>query len=282
VHGRTKKLGFYSNREGGFTETDYYVSTDSFQFLCATGEALGDGTHAGVQKFYVGSMSAPPEYVGEVDRVSTGVKIFRIGWPNSGPGKLARFTAWNRMLDASEMQSFWQSSMPRASAMLQRSSMLSKRQAKSDPSAHLMLLPSPHNDALRREEWKVSQVAKCTLQLMALGIFPGGDDTSLCEKYVDYDRDVGTLDRRLADYAEFNAGALMCMDGPVTFSGETWDVPEGEEPPASGYQTRSFHPHLSLDPSGPPLPFCSSPPAAPVPVMEPYSMDDLMPGWGKM
>merc|ERR1719343_133944 len=101
------ELGMYSNRNGAFRGSGYNIVKGSFQFVCVVGSGDSPSSSVGVSKFFVGSSTKAPEFVGQADRVVSGSKVFRIGWPGQGPGKLARFIAWNFALSEEQVTSIW-------------------------------------------------------------------------------------------------------------------------------------------------------------------------------
>merc|ERR1719476_312394 len=102
----------YSNRQGAFRGSGYRIRKGSFQLVCVVGRGESQQSALGVSKFFVGSLSKSPELVGQADRVVSGTKVYRMGWPGQGPGKLARFTAWNAALPAEQLNEFWEVSRP--------------------------------------------------------------------------------------------------------------------------------------------------------------------------
>jgi len=107
-----KELGMYSDRKGAFRGSGYRIVLGSFQLVCVVGKAQSQQSAIGVSKFFVGSVSESPKFVCQADRVVSGTKVYRMGWPGQGPGKLARFTAWNSALQAQQLKEFWKLSQP--------------------------------------------------------------------------------------------------------------------------------------------------------------------------
>lgn len=107
------ELGMFSNRQGGFRGSGYHIKTGTFQLVCVVGEGIAPHFPFGFSKFFVGSVSEAPSMVGnQVDRVVSGTKVNRIGWPGQGPGKLNRFTAWNYALSPEQLQEYWSKTNP--------------------------------------------------------------------------------------------------------------------------------------------------------------------------
>ena len=78
---------------------------DFWEIVVVTGKGSSANTHAGVSTLYTfdddtGKMMRR----GTVDRVCSGNTYYRIGWPEQGPGKIARVMVWNRVLNIDEIQ----------------------------------------------------------------------------------------------------------------------------------------------------------------------------------
>ena len=57
-------------------------------------------------------------------------------------------------------------------------------------------------------------------------------------KPVNYDASVGALDKKADEYARLTAAdKFTCSESYISFIGQTWNVPEGEAPASSEYQS---------------------------------------------
>lgn len=312
VRAGSNELGMYSNREGHWQGSGFDISPGTWQFVCTVGESDLNPAWKGISKMFVGSLDSAPTFVGrELPYVSSMTKVNKIGWGGQGPGKLAHFSAYNAALTESSLVDLWKRTKPtprsaksgysltdsgapttdlNASQLLSgdgikawnlddqySSGFLERTSSGKDP--HLLLAPSVHNEAARREEWRIIQIWKCELQALIHDVSPDSSLAEQCKKNVDYDHDVGTIDRKLAEYQRLVSPPFTCAEGDVTFSGEEWIVPEGDMPPSSEYTTRAFHPHLALGHGVVPFDFCHIPTEPPPPSELPLDVFGLMKGF---
>jgi len=106
VQNGNKNLGFYSNRNGGFKDSGYDITNDmdSWQLVVTTGEGDTATSNSGGTCIYTGKRGdSTVTQRGCVDRVASGVKFYRIGWPGQGPGYVAGGYWWSRILTKSDM-----------------------------------------------------------------------------------------------------------------------------------------------------------------------------------
>jgi len=113
----------------------------------------------------------------------------------------------------------------------------------------------------RLAEWRVSQLVKCLV-----GKFVGGADIveadlTSCEAAVNFDEDVGVLDKQAEQIARLSATFGCSADSEmITFEGGTWEVPKPagrNMPPSQGYRfTPEFTIKASLGYGTEPFPFC--------------------------
>ena len=106
--GRTD-IGFYSNRNGGWRDSGYNLAghKDGWQLVVAVGKGDNADASTGTTQFYVGGGGHEMKSVGSVDRVASGVSMYRLGWPGQGPGYIAEAHLWNRALTYSEILAWW-------------------------------------------------------------------------------------------------------------------------------------------------------------------------------
>lgn len=121
-----------------------------------------------------------------------------------------------------------------------------------------------HSHADRVSEWRTTAVTGCMLDAAREDGILDEESLAACEAAVDYDRDVGELDRRSPDLARLTEPSkFTCSEDAIEFSGETWDVPEGEEPASSDYVSRPFVAQVSSEPGSAPFDLCQQSPAQP-------------------
>jgi len=113
----------------------------------------------------------------------------------------------------------------------------------------------------RVAEWRVSQLVKCLVGKFASGAEIVEADLTSCEEALDFDKDVGVLDKQAGQIAKFSATFGCGADSEViSFVGGTWEVPQpsgGNVPPSQGYK---FNPEYKVQASlgfgTEPFPFC--------------------------
>jgi len=109
----------------------------------------------------------------------------------------------------------------------------------------------------RVAEWKTTALTKCLLSKVVEGADVNEATLSACEQSVNFAYDVGVLDRKSQLFAELtSADKFTCAEQTITFTGETWEVPEGESPDSSEYIQKAFAPEVSLADGTPPFGFC--------------------------
>jgi len=114
-----------------------------------------------------------------------------------------------------------------------------------------------HSHPDRIKEWQNTEVVRCLLEKVLEGGELSEDSLAACEAAVNYDRDVGQLNKREPDVARLTEpGSFTCSEETIGFAGETWDVPAGEDPASSDYVMRSFAPQVSAAPGSAPFDFC--------------------------
>merc|ERR1719323_1770679 len=113
----------------------------------------------------------------------------------------------------------------------------------------------------RVAEWRVSQLVKCLVGKFASGADIVEEDLSSCEKAVNFDNDVGVLDKKADQIAQYSATFGCNAESEViSFAGGTWEVPQGTGgniPPSQGYKFNpEFKVQASLGFGTDPFPFC--------------------------
>jgi len=110
----------------------------------------------------------------------------------------------------------------------------------------------------RVAEWQTTAMTKCLLSKVVEGADVNEATLSACEQSVNFDSDVGILDRKSQLFAEMtSADRFTCSEQTITFNGETWVVPEGDAPASSEYINKPFHPEVNLEEGSAPFAFCS-------------------------
>lgn len=113
----------------------------------------------------------------------------------------------------------------------------------------------------RVAEWRVSQLVKCLVGKFASGADIVEADLATCESAVDFNKDVGVLDKKAEQIAQFSATFGCSADSEViSFVGGTWEVPQpagGNVPPSQEYKFNpEFKVQASLGFGTEPFPFC--------------------------
>jgi hypothetical protein len=106
---QSKRLGFFSNRNGHFRDSGYDIVTDNgWQLLITTGVGNSANTAYGTTDFYIGRDPTGMKKVGTADRVASGTTFYRLGWDGQGPGKIGAFWVFQRVLSEQEMGDLWE------------------------------------------------------------------------------------------------------------------------------------------------------------------------------
>jgi len=116
-----------------------------------------------------------------------------------------------------------------------------------------------HSHPDRIEEWKTTSMTKCMLQKVISGANIDNDVLDACEAAVDYASGVDELDRKADEYAALTAAdKFTCSESSIKFTGEMWNVPDGDAPASSEYTKESFEPAIALNPNATPFDFCAT------------------------
>jgi len=109
----------------------------------------------------------------------------------------------------------------------------------------------------RVAEWKTTALTKCLLSKVVDGAEVNQAALYECEQTVNFDGDVGKLDRQYQTFTELTAAEkFTCSEEAIKFRGEIWELPDGDAPDSSEYVTKSFLPEVSLAAGTPPFSFC--------------------------
>lgn len=99
----------------------------------------------------------------------------------------------------------------------------------------------------RVAEWTTVHMTKCMLGLVQEGADLDASAIEQCEISADYDNDVGTLLRRDSEFAELTtADQFTCQETTITFSGQTWQVPTGDDAASSDYVVLDYSADVNL------------------------------------
>lgn len=110
----------------------------------------------------------------------------------------------------------------------------------------------------RVEEWKVTHITKCWLSKAAADETLDQAALTSCAKSVNFDDDVGTLDLKSELVASLMTSAkFSCSEKTITFQGQTWNVPTGDNPKSTDYSIEDFAPAVSLTKDTAPFSFCA-------------------------
>ena len=92
-----KSLGMYSNRNNGFSDSNYDITID-WQTLIIIGEGDGPTATTGTTTYYVNGVN-----VGTSDKVGCGTNLYRIGWSGQHPGYMSVMGSYDKNLDSQEI-----------------------------------------------------------------------------------------------------------------------------------------------------------------------------------
>jgi len=112
VQSGAKTLGLYLTRNGVFRCCGDTIDVGSWQLVVVTGAGDSATSTTGVSTFFVGSLSESPTSVGTADRVTCGTQTYQFGHGGQGPGHVAEFYRWDKVLSLSEIQSLWSETNP--------------------------------------------------------------------------------------------------------------------------------------------------------------------------
>lgn len=114
-----------------------------------------------------------------------------------------------------------------------------------------------HSEPDRKGEWQTAGATKCMVEkAIATGLSKPLDaaDLQACAAQVNYDADVGQLDRKEKDFAAISGA---CETGAASFNnGQAWNVPSGPKPKASEYTRAAYTQEISMQ--GLPCEFCGA------------------------
>jgi len=100
----------------------------------------------------------------------------------------------------------------------------------------------------RVEEWRVSQLVECLVGKLVSGADVNEADLASCESAVDFDKDVGVLDKKAGLIAQFSTTfGCSAPTEEISFVGGNWEVPQpagGHIPPSQGYK---FNPEFKVE-----------------------------------
>ena len=134
----------------------------------------------------------------------------------------------------------------------------------------------------RVTEWKGIAVTKCMISKVVAGEEINSATLDVCEQSINFDADVGILDRKQAAFADHTSPAkFTCKESSITFGGQTWTVPDGDAPASSEYVVKPFHPAVGLAAETAPFAFCEGekpePPTPEPPTPEPPALETPAP-----
>lgn len=114
-----------------------------------------------------------------------------------------------------------------------------------------------------QSEWTTMQVTKCMLSKIMGGSELDEAALAACDSAVDFDRQVGALERQEEQFADLTSNAkFTCREEAISFgiahAGLTWNVPLGEAPASDEYTMEQFLPDVSFGIGTLPFGFCDS------------------------
>merc|ERR1719336_1504021 len=97
-------------------------------------------------------------------------------------------------------------------------------------------------------------MTKCLLSKVVEGADVSEATLNACEQSVNFDQDVGVLDRKSQLFKELTSSdKFTCAEKTITFTGKTWNVPKGDDPASSEYTQEAFNPEVNLASDTPPF-----------------------------
>lgn len=103
-------------------------------------------------------------------------------------------------------------------------------------------------------EWQTAAVVKCMLSKVIAGIQIDAAALSDCEGTVDFEQQVGQLDRKEAAFDGLvTPDKFTCSESTITFRGQTWEI---VGPHSSDYRVEDWSPAVSLAEGSAPFTFC--------------------------
>ena len=116
-----------------------------------------------------------------------------------------------------------------------------------------------HSHSDRVYEWEGTAVTKCMLQKVIEGTEIDSAALDACHQSVNFDRDVGVLDKKGSTFEDLTSPAkFTCEESTIAFYGQAWEVPEGDAPHSSEYVIKAFAPAVSLATDAAPFAFCDA------------------------
>jgi len=113
----------------------------------------------------------------------------------------------------------------------------------------------------RIDEWKTAETTICVLNKVIGGGPLGAEVIAECEQAIDYERDVGIIDKQESRFEELTTPEkFTCSESNISFIGETWTF-LGDATKSTDYVTEAYHPAVDLAVGSPPFSFCGGAPA---------------------
>merc|ERR1719273_1198596 len=116
-----------------------------------------------------------------------------------------------------------------------------------------------HSEVDRRDEWETVSLTKCMLEAVVAGSDVDTTALTACEADVNYERDVGKIDRRESKFNELtSAEKFTCSENTITFQGQTWET-TNDGKTSSDYKVKEdYHPEVNVAEGSLPFGFCDS------------------------
>jgi len=108
-------------------------------------------------------------------------------------------------------------------------------------------------------EWTTIHMTTCMLSKVVEGGEINTASLDECEKSANFDQDVGVLDRKESTFKALTSSEkFTCSEKQITFTGKTWNVPEGDSPASSEYTIEEYHPEVRLAADAAAFGFCAT------------------------
>lgn len=112
----------------------------------------------------------------------------------------------------------------------------------------------------RTGEWTTTETTICVLNKIIAGVPLGAEVMDECERAVDYERDVGIIDRQTPRFEELTSVEMFtCSESNISFRGETW-VGFTDATASTDYVKEPYHPEVNLAVGSPAFSFCGGAP----------------------
>merc|ERR550532_1854248 len=110
----------------------------------------------------------------------------------------------------------------------------------------------------RVQQWRAAHVTKCMLGKVISDFEINSATMSACDSEVDFDTQVGQLDRKAGAVSELTSPEnFTCKEQTIKFYGQTWHFPNGDGT-SDDYVRKAWEPEINFDKDSLPFDFCGS------------------------